>query len=44
MLPYNITETAMAAMNSLEPEVNSCPSKNIMLVERLDVSSKRSPI
>ena len=42
--PKQMTEIAIAAMNSLEPEVNNCPRRNITLVERLAVSPNRSPI
>ena len=33
-----MTDTAMAAMNSREPLVNSWPSRNITLVQRFEVS------
>ena len=44
ILPNMMTDTAMAAMNSLEPDVKSWPSRNIMLLALLEFSPKRSPM
>ena len=44
IFPKMMTETAIAAMKSLEPEVKSCPRRNMILFVRLAPSPKRSPM
>ena len=43
IFPKIMTDTAMAAMKSLEPDVKSWPRRNIMLFALLAFSPKRSP-
>ena len=44
IFPKMMTETAMAAMKSLDPEVKSWPRRNITLFVLLAFSPKRSPM